>query len=231
MSHQDIRVATFDCYGTLIDWEGGIAAFLYDLALRRGDPSPEPGWKLREQWETIQFEMIQGPYHPYEIILRESLHRWCLAAGYAWEDDEGPALVRAMRSWQPFPDTRPALERVKAAGWRLAILSNTDRDIIEHSLRHLAIPFDAVVTAEDCGSYKPATSNFEQLLTRIGESSDDVLHVAFGFKYDIGPAKQLGFRTAWVNRHGENAPGPEQPDYTWRDLWGLGGLARGGDLS
>lgn len=67
------------------------------------------------------------------------------------------------------------------------------------------------------------------MLAHIGESPDHVLHVAFGFKYDIGPAKHLGFRTAWVNRHGENAPGPEQPDYTWRDLWGLPELVEGDD--
>jgi 2-haloacid dehalogenase len=229
MSEQPIRVATFDCYGTLIDWEGGAAAFLYDLALRRGDPNPEPGWALCERWEAIQFGLVQGPYQPYKAILAESLERWCAERGYAWDDAEGAALVRAMRSWQPFPDTRPALARAKEAGLRLVIISNTDRDIIAHSLRHLELPFDDVVTAEDCGSYKPSPNNFERTLDRIGEPPDRVLHVAFGFKYDIGPAQRLGFRTAWVNRHAEPAPGSERPDHVWRDLWGLPELVGGGE--
>jgi 2-haloalkanoic acid dehalogenase type II len=132
-----------------------------------------------------------------------------------------------MRSWQPFPDTRPALERARQGALRLVILSNTDNDIIAHTLRHLEVPFDDVITAEDCGSYKPAVQNFERLLARIGVAPEQAIHVAFGFKYDIGPAQRLGMKTAWVNRHYETAPGEEQPDYVWRDLWGLAALAGG----
>ena len=107
------------------------------------------------------------------------------------------------------------------------ILSNTDNHTISHSLRHLEFPFADVVTAEDCGSYKPSPSNFERLLGRVGELPERVLHVAFGFKYDIGPAQRLGFRTAWVNRHAEPAPGSERPDHVWRDLWGFAEFAGG----
>jgi 2-haloacid dehalogenase len=134
--------------------------------------------------------------------------------------------VRAMRSWQPFPDTRPALEQARQDGLRLVILSNTDNDIIAHTLRQLEIPFDDVITAEDCRSYKPSMNNFEQALARIGEDPRQVLHVAFGFKYDIGPAQELGFRSAWVNRRGDPRPGPAVPDLEWRDLWGLAELSR-----
>ena len=227
MSANHIRVATFDCYGTLIDWEGGLGAFLYDLGLRYGDPNLEPGWALRERWEAIQFELIQGTFRPYKEVLAESLRAWTAERGYAWNAAEGEALVRAMRSWQPFPDTRPALRQARAGGLRLVIISNTDHDIIAHTLRHLEIPFDAVVTAEDCQAYKPAGAVFEQALGRIGEPPRHALHVAFGCKYDIGPARALGCRTAWVNRHVEAAPGPERPDYVWRDLWGLAELAGG----
>ena len=223
----DVRVATFDCYGTLVDWEGGAGGFLYDLALRHGETSLEPGQTFRDRWEAIQFEVIQGPYRPYRDVLAESLRRWMEERGYPWRDQEGTALVRSMRSWQPFPDTRPALRQAKDAGLRLVIISNTDRDIIEHTLRHLDVPFDAIVTAEDCQAYKPASAPFEQALGRIGEPPQHVLHVAFGFKYDIGPAQALGCRTAWVNRHVEAAPGPERPDYEWRDLWGLAELLGG----
>jgi 2-haloalkanoic acid dehalogenase type II len=227
MAGAKIRVATFDCYGTLVDWEGGVAAFLYDLALRHGEQRLEPGSALRERWEAIQFELIQGLYRPYREVLAESLRHWMNERGYRWDPAEGEALLRSMRSWQPFPDTRPALRQARAAGLRLVIISNTDRDIIEHTLRHLEVPFDEVITAQDCQAYKPSLEVFRQALARLGEQPERVLHVAFGFKYDIGPAQSLGCQTAWVNRFVEAAPGPEQPDYVWRDLWGLAELAGG----
>jgi 2-haloalkanoic acid dehalogenase type II len=218
------RVASFDCYGTLIDWEGGLASFLYDFALRKGDAPAENGDALRRRWEAIQFDLIQGPYRPYKTILGESLRLWAAERGLPYSEDDGAALTRAMRSWQPFPDTRPALTAAHDAGLLLAILSNTDRDIIAHSLEHIGVPFTLVVTAEDCGAYKPALANFERLLRELDTPPDQVLHVAFGFKYDIGPATELGMRSAWVNRHFEPKPAGAQPDHEWRDLWGLAPL-------
>src|SRR3954452_13196639 len=156
MAGPDIRVATFDCYGTLVDWEGGVGSFLYQLALRNGDADLEPGWALRDRWEALQFDLLSGPYRPYKEILAESLRRWVGERGYPWDEADGAALVAAMRSWQPFPDTRAALLQTRARGLRLVIVSNTDRDIVEHTLRHLAVPFDDVVTAEDCRAYKPS---------------------------------------------------------------------------
>ncbi|MFL5887332.1 MAG: haloacid dehalogenase type II [Thermoleophilaceae bacterium] len=219
---------TFDCYGTLVDWEGGLGTFLYSLALARGDSDPPPGRVMRERWEAIQFEVISGDYRPYKEVLEESLRRWCSERGYEYGDADGEALVRAMRSWQPFPDTRPALTRVREAGVRLVIVSNTDNDILSHSLRQLEIPFDDLVTAEEVRSYKPADPHFEDALRRIGEPPSSVLHVAFGFKYDIGPAQRHGMASAWVNRHAEPRPGDEVPDHEWRDLWGLAELAAAG---
>jgi 2-haloacid dehalogenase len=214
-------LATFDCYGTLIDWDGGAAGFLYSIALREGDSSVPNGRTLGKRWEELQFELVTGPYKPYKQILAESLHAWADERGYSVTEADEEALVRSMRSWQPFPDTFPALTRVREAGMKLAIISNTDRDIIEHSLKHLRVPFDDVIVAEDCGAYKPSDDVFRQALERFGEDPADVLHVAFGFKYDIPPAQRAGCRTAWVNRYAERAPGNEQPDYEWRDLWGL----------
>jgi 2-haloalkanoic acid dehalogenase type II len=221
------RACTFDCYGTLVDWEGGLGTFLYSLALRQGERAPDPGRVMRERWEAIQFEVIGGEYRPYKQVLAESLRAWCEERGYGYDDADGEALARAMRSWQPFPDTRPALTRVREAGIRLVIVSNTDRDILEHSLRQIEVPFDDAVTAEDVGSYKPADPPFEEALRRIGEPPNQVLHVAFGFKYDIGPAKRHGMATAWVNRHREPRPGDDVPDHQWHDLWGLAELAAG----
>ncbi len=227
MNH-DVRVATFDCYGTLVDWEGGLATFLYEIALENEEQPEQNGHALRERWEAIQFDLIQGGYRPYKEVLAESLRRWMAERGYPWDAATGEALARAMRSWQPFPDTIPALTQARQGGLRLVILSNTDNEIIAQTLRHLEVPFEAVVTAEDCGSYKPSLNNFERLLQRVDEAPDRVLHVAFGFKYDIGPAQRLGMGTAWINRKVEPAPGEERPDYVWRDLWGLAELA-GGD--
>ena len=220
----DFKALSFDCYGTLIDWEGGLGTFLYDYALRSRDEVAN-GRVLRERWEAIQFEVIQGDYRRYADVLAESLRLLAAERGWRYSEEDGKALARSMRSWQPFPDTAPALRRAHEAGLRLIIVSNTDRDILEHSLRHIEAPIDAVVTAEDVRSYKPARPHFERALEVAGVPAERILHVAFGFKYDIGPAQQLGFRSAWVNRRGEPKPGPADPDLEWRDLWGLAALA------
>jgi 2-haloalkanoic acid dehalogenase type II len=171
---------TFDCYGTLIDWEGGLGAFLYDFALRVREPDPPSGRELRERWEAIQFEVIQGDYRPYRELLAESLRLLAAERGWPYSDEDGKALTRSMRSWQPFPDATPSLRRAHDAGLRLIIVSNTDSDIIEHSLKHLEAPIDAVITAEDVGSYKPAPAHFERALEVAGVPADQILHVAFG---------------------------------------------------
>jgi 2-haloalkanoic acid dehalogenase type II len=219
----EIKVATFDCYGTLIDWEGGAAAFLYELA-RRHEPEPPPGRELRERWEELQFGLLRGDYAPYREILASSLRAWADERGYELDDRDGEALARSMESWQPFPDTVPALRAARAAGLRLWIVSNTDRAIIAHSLRHLEVEFDGVTVAEDCRAYKPSDAPFERALDEIGVGPHQILHVAFGFKYDLAAAQRHGMRTAWVNRHREPAPGPERPDHEWDDLWPLAEL-------
>jgi 2-haloacid dehalogenase len=224
MDASSLAACTFDCYGTLIDWEGGLGSFLYDYALRQRDDRSN-GRELRERWEAIQFEVIQGEYLRYADALAESLRLLAHERGWSYSDEEGKALARSMRSWQPFPDTAPALRRAHDAGLKLVIVSNTDRDIIEHSLRHIEAPIDDVVTAEDVGSYKPALPHFERALEVVGAPAEQILHVAFGFKYDIGPAQELGFKSAWVNRRAEPRPGPAVPDLEWRDLWGLAELA------
>jgi 2-haloalkanoic acid dehalogenase type II len=219
----EFRVATFDCYGTLIDWEGGVGAFLYELA-RRHEHDPPPARELRERWEQLQFERLQGGWVSYREILADSLAEWAGERGYRYNEKDGEALARSMECWQPFPDTVPALRAAQQAGLRLWIVSNTDRAIIEHSLLHMEVDFAGVTVASDCRAYKPSTVPFERALREIDVPHDQVLHVAFGFKYDIGPAQKLGLRTAWVNRKQEQAPGPERADYVWNDLWPLAEL-------
>ena len=218
---EGIRACTFDCYGTLVDWEGGAASFLYDYALRAGEDPPASGRELRDRWEAIQFDVIGGEYRLYREVLAESLEALARERGWPWNDGEGDALVRSMRSWQPFPDTRPALRAAHANGVRLMIVSNTDNDILSHTLRQLDSPIDDTVTAEDVRSYKPALPHFERALEVLGLAPEQVLHVAFGFKYDIGPAQRMGMRSAWVNRHAEPKPEGATPDAEWRDLWPL----------
>ena len=225
MDRAAIDWVTFDCYGTLIDWEGGIGTFLYEMALRHGDESAPRGDDLRQRWEAIQFEIIQGPYQSYEAVLAESLSAWAEERGYPYEPADGEALARSMRAWQPFHDAGPALERARQGGLKLAIISNTDHAIIAHSLKHIGVPFDAVVTAQDAQAYKPSPRVFERALATLDAPAERMLHVAFGFKYDIAPAQQFGWRTAWVNRNAEPLSGPVVPDLTWRDLWGLADLA------
>ncbi len=221
------KVVTFDCYGTLVDWEGGAAAFLYDLALRNAGPGAVAAGGLpaaaamRERWERIQFGLIAGAYRPYKEVLGDSLA--ALAAEYGWPASQADkdAFVRSMRCWQPFPDTRPALEAARAHGARLVIISNTDGDIIAHTLRHLRVRIDDVITAEDCRAYKPDPAVFGRAVAAIGVPAGQILHVAFGFEYDNGPAKAAGMRTAWVNRSARARPPGEAPDFEWRDLWPL----------
>jgi len=221
------EVATFDNFGTLTDWENGVAQFLYGLALRNGDDELVPGIELRELWERLQFDILGRAYRSYKQVLAESLRGVCAERGWPCDDALAAEFADSMRSWQPFPDTYPALLRTRQAGVRLVILSNTDRDLISHSLRHMRVPFDDVITAEDCGTYKPDPEFFRQALDRIGVAPERILHVAFGFKYDNAPAKSFGMRTAWINRHAEPRPEGRAPDHTWRDLWGLAQLADG----
>ena len=224
------KVATFDCYGTLVDWEGGVGAFLYALLLREGVEEPPPGRELRKRWEEIQFELVRGRTSRTSEILAETTVAWCRRARHRRTPAiDGPAMVGSIRAWQPFSDTRPALTKAREAGVKLVIISNTDRDIISHTVRQIGVPFDKVIVAEDVGRLQAVARELRaRCSSEVGEDPADILHVAFGFKYDIGPAKQLGLGTAWVNRHQEPLPDPGTvPDYEWRDLWGLAEAAAG----
>ena len=161
-------------------------------------------------------------------MLADSLAAWAGERGYRWNERDGEALARAMESWQPFPDTVPALRAARDAGMRLWIISNTDRAIMEHTLRHLEVEFDGVTVAEDCRAYKPADEPFDHALREIDVPREQILHVAFGFKYDIaaGAAARACARPG-STASSEPAPGEERPDYEWSDLWPLAEVGRG----
>ena len=156
-----IQVATFDCYGTLVDWEGGAAAFLYELVLR-DERDPPPGARAARALGGDPVRAHPGAYRSYREVLAEVCAAWAASAATAGTSDDGEALVRSMGCWQPFPDTGPALAR-REAGVRLVIISNTDRDIIEHTLRQIEVPFDGV-TGRGLRAYKPVTRRSSRLL-------------------------------------------------------------------
>lgn len=210
---------TFDCYGTLVDWEGGVEAFLVELLRRKGsrlDPAA-----FRARWHAHQWRLIRGPYRRYREVLAESLQLALDEARLGYAEADGRALADAMPTWPPFPDTRPALEALRRAGVKLVIVSNTDEDILPRTAARIGVPFDALVTAESVRAYKPDPAPLRRALAVLGLPPARILHVAFGFEYDIAAAQGVGMRTCWVNRKAEPRPEGARPDFEIRDLSGL----------
>jgi len=210
------RWATFDCYGTLIDWHGGIRA---GLAAAGADERPELLERMAAAYEAIEHAVEGGPYQPYRAVqaavLRALFDRFGLAGPRNPE-----ALSATLPAWEPYPEVPETLRRLKVQGFRLGLLSNIDRDLLAPSLRKLRVPFDVVVTAEDVHSYKPRAAHWERFLGEAGVRAGTVWHVAQGLRYDIETAAALGFRTIWVNRLGED-PGRIRPDRAVQDLSGI----------
>ena len=152
--------------------------------------------------------MIRGPYAPYAEILRHSFRHSLEDLGYRCPGYAPQAFVESLGRWRPFPDVFPALIRL-AARFRLAIISNTDRDLLGRSLRPFPVRFDALITAEDARTYKPNLDMFRHALSQLAAPPEEILHVAFGADYDLRPAASLGFRTVFLNRSG--LPPPEMP--------------------
>jgi 2-haloacid dehalogenase len=202
------RWATFDCYGTLIDWNGGIGRVLERLfgAARSG----ELLGAYHELEPQIQRE---DPSRSYREVMAVALARLGAPAG------EQDALGRSLPEWEPFPEVPAALEEARARGWRLAILSNTDPDFLEASLARIGVEFDLTVVASEIGSYKPAPTHWEEFFARSGAGREAHVHVAASLFHDIAPATALGLRTIWINRLGEEAE--PQPDVELRSLAGL----------
>ncbi|PYQ29280.1 MAG: haloacid dehalogenase [Acidobacteria bacterium] len=210
-------VITFDCYGTLIDWESGIAnAFV--LAARAD------GIELRHDDVLSAYEQVEPivereQYRFYRDVLTESAARVAHSLGWPLAYERATFLVNSMSSWRPFPDTNAALERLHNAGYRLGILSNIDDDLLAATRRHFTVDFDPIVTAQQVRSYKPATGHWTEARKRIGDAA--WLHAAQSNFHDIVPANALRLPTAWVNRRSD-APLPGgTPTYEVRDMAGL----------
>ena len=202
------RWATFDCYGTLIDWSGGIGRVLERLfGVARGGELLHCYHELEPQ---IQRE---DPTRSYREVMAVALARLGAPAG------RQDALGRSVPDWTPFPEVPVALEEARARGWRLAVLSNTDRDLLAGSLSRIDVRFELTVVASEIGSYKPAPAHWDEFFARSGADRASHVHVAASLFHDIAPASALGLRTVWMNRLGEEAE--PQPDIELRSLTGL----------
>jgi 2-haloalkanoic acid dehalogenase type II len=197
-------VITFDCYGTLIDWERGIQGAFALEAYRSGTSFDGPS--ILSSYLKLEPQVESGPYRPYREILAEVASR--VAEEFDWEIEPGRSdfLASSLPGWEPFEDTGPALRRLSDEGYRLGILSNIDDDLLAGSLRRLPEVFDPelIVTAQAVGSYKPAPAHFEEARGRIGNRR--WLHAAQSLFHDIRPATGLGIPAAWVNRSRRSQP-------------------------
>jgi len=197
------RWATFDCYGTLIDWNGGIRR---ELARVFGDERADA---LLHRYHGLERELEADGSRSYAEVLTEAMR------GLGAPADEEAALARSLPSWEPFPEVPPALAELRERGWRLAILSNTDPVFLAASLERIGAPVDLTVVASQIGSYKPAHRHWERFFAETGADRARHVHVAASLFHDIAPARELGLASVWINRLGERAdpePTRELPD-------------------
>jgi 2-haloacid dehalogenase len=202
--------ATFDCYGTLIDWNGGLLAELERLFGVQNAP------QLLERYHELEPLVEQVGSMPYKEVLTETLIRLAEDEGLAIPEGESDALVRSLPTWEPFPEVPDSLTELRHRGWNLVILSNSDRDLITESMKRIGVPFDLAIVAGDLGSYKPGHAHWEHFYDVTTADKEHHVHVAASLSHDIAPARELGLKTVWINRLGEEAE-PE-PDRELKDL-------------
>jgi 2-haloacid dehalogenase len=185
------RWATFDCYGTLIDWNGGIRR---ELARVFGEDKAD---ERLSRYHELEPALQAGGERSYRAVMTDAMR--ALGA----PEDEVSGLAEALPSWGSFPEVRPALEDARARGWKLAILSNTDRDFIEASMKRIGVPFELAIVASEIGSYKPSHEHWSRFFGETGAPRETHVHVAQSHFHDIAPASELGLRSVWINRYGE----------------------------
>jgi 2-haloacid dehalogenase len=203
------RWATFDCYGTLIDWNLGIRTELERIF------GVERAPRLLERYHELEPEIESEPFRSYHEVLALTLERLAQDEQIQIPEGEAGALARSLPEWPPFPEVPAALAELRDRGWLLAILSNTDRDLIAASERQLGVPIDLTVVAEQLRSYKPAHAHWEHFFEVTTAERERHVHVAASLFHDIAPAREVGLRSVWINRLGEQAepePDRELPD-------------------
>ncbi len=213
-----VTTLTFDCYGTLIDWEAGALDALRPLLARHGAaPSDD---EIIAVFQDLDAALCKPPYQPYRAVLAGVVEGLGRHFGASLKPEDRAVLALSVPSWKPFPDTVAAL-RALGRRYRLAIISNIDDDLFAASARQLEMPFDAVVTAGQARCYKPDAAIFEEALRRLGEPPSAVAHVAEGVG-EVVPARRLGCSTVWVRRNGRSARLlAEAPDLEVPDLQSL----------
>jgi 2-haloacid dehalogenase len=196
------RWATFDCYGTLIDWNAGIGSVLERVF--GSDQAP----RLLARYHELEPQFESDGYRPYREVLSLVFEELLREEGLQLPEGEAGALAKSLPEWPPFPEVPGALAELRNRGWKLAILSNTDRDLIAASQKQIEVPFDLVVVAEDVKSYKPAHAHWERFFEATTADREHHVHVAASLFHDIAPGRDLGLSTVWINRLGEE-PDPE----------------------
>jgi 2-haloacid dehalogenase len=212
------RWATFDCYGTLIDWNAGIGGVLERLYGAEQAPA------LLRRYHELEPEVQAERYRTYSEVLSLTLERLANEVGYGIPEGESGVLPHSLPEWPAFPEVPDALGELRNRGWSLAILSNIDRPLIVESEKHLGAPVDLVVTADDVGSYKPAHGHFERFFELTTADREHHVHVGASLFHDVAPAKELGLTAVWINRGGTDSlahRADAEPDLELPDLTGL----------
>lgn len=221
MNLENFEVLSFDCYGTLIDWESGIIPVLKNLTANHQVNISEQ--KLLEMFAKFEAEAEAGEYIKYREVLKQVVEKFGKEVNFQPTESELNSLANSIKNWQPFPDTITALQTLKQK-YRLAIISNIDNDIFADTAKLLQVEFDFVITAEEIKSYKPSKNNFETAIQRMEITPEKLLHIAQSIYHDIVPAKAMGLSTIWVNRRqgkagfGATLPAREKPDLEVPDL-------------
>jgi 2-haloacid dehalogenase len=221
---------TFDCYGTLIDWERGILDALQPVLAPRGIDAGAD--ELLELYAAHEAELEAGPYLPYREIVAASLHGLAGDLGEEVSDEEALGFADAVGDWPAFPDTAAALRHLQER-FRLGVITNCDHDLFARSSRRLGVTFEWVVTAEDAHAYKPSHAPFELALATVDVPRDRILHVAQSLFHDHVPAKELGLTTVWVDRRhdregfGATPEAVAEPDLIVPDMVTLAAVAGG----
>lgn len=191
------RCLTFDCYGTLIDWEQGILGALRPILQAHGERRSDA--ELLRAYADLEARLEAGEYRSYRSILEDIVRGMGPQFGFTPSAEEIRSLPESLPNWEPFPDTRAALQALQSR-YQLAIISNTDDDLFAATAKKLGVKFDVVVTAQQAKSYKPSLNNFRVAMERIGLPAEKILHVGQSVFHDVVPAKSLGLATVWVTR-------------------------------